>query len=107
VESNYNNGKDEKRHFINIQDIYFLGDALEKMVQKLIINLHLSELTNTMVEDLVTMVNTHPGKGSLQINIQAPEETLYLELYAKDKQVNLSAISKKLKRIEGLTYTLS
>ena len=107
TESRYTDENGNKRYFMSIEDMQFLGDVSVDNSKTVNIQLNLNELSRTMVDDLNKAVNEHPGGNKINIKVHYPQEQMELEMPGRGKKVDFFSLAETLDGIHGVKYSLS
>ncbi|MDR1115624.1 MAG: DNA polymerase III subunit alpha [Tannerella sp.] len=73
-----------------IKTITLLPDEKDRLIQKLNISLPVSELNDTMVEDLTSLMQDNKGKSSLFFNVIDESRHVSLTLFSKNRGVEVT-----------------
>ncbi len=75
---------------MEIKDVKFLSDAMDKLVNKLTIEFNLSAFDDIRLTDLNTVLKENPGKIPLYITIHDVKHKCDIKLQSKNNPVNLN-----------------
>ncbi|HKK10315.1 MAG TPA: DNA polymerase III subunit alpha, partial [Bacteroidales bacterium] len=107
TESRYTDDNGNKRYFMSIEDMKFLGDVSASTSKTVHIRVNLNTLSQTLVEDLNKVVDEHPGDNKISIRVMYPEEQMELEMPARRKKVDFFLLAESLDHLHGVEYSLS
>ncbi|MDZ7774591.1 MAG: hypothetical protein U5L09_02745 [Bacteroidales bacterium] len=107
TEGKYKDADNNKKYFMNIEEMQFLGDVMNNADTTVIITIDLEQITNTLVQDLHKVVEANPGKHKLQVKVRCPREQIDLEMPGRSKKVDLAGFTKDAGQLHGIKYSLS
>ena len=101
-------GRDEGQLDFKISNIDLLGDAREKYLTKLTLQIEAARVDDTLNRELAAILNTYPGKCKVMVALMDQAENVHVELPSKTHRVNLtSGLINRLDLLSGLNWTLS
>ena len=105
-ERRFQNGNDAPNYQLAVKSIQFLGDALNNLNKKVSIDVNLTDITDTFVNDISDMVDKYPGENPIVLNVSENEEKFTVELPSRTKKVEVTAFARELKKMPGVKYHL-
>ena len=89
------------------QKISLLSEVREKMSQKLLLHLPIDKISPDLAEKIAQTISHHPGQCSLSIAITDPQESINIELHARNHRINpTNTLLSSLNQLTGTTYQL-
>ncbi len=84
-------GKENDRPLeFKVLSIQMLGDLREKLLKCIAIKLPVTELTEKLIEELNAQISEHKGKTLLKFLIFDPEKKVYVQMFSRTHQVEVS-----------------
>lgn len=107
TEGKYPDSDGNKRYFMSVNDMQFLGDVMDKTDKVVNISMPLEQLDATMVENLSQMVEEHPGNNKIKIKVYSAGDKLDVELPGRSKKVHVGGFLKAMEQMQGVEFSLS
>lgn len=107
TEGKYPDQDGNKKYFMSIEDMIFLGDVMNDMDKKVEVAIDFSHLNNHLIDELVSAADNNPGKNKVDIRIDYAEEQMKLKLPGRTKKVDFVKFANILEDMDGITYKLS
>src|SRR5690554_6634923 len=98
----------EDQFELKINSIQLLPDVKDKLLEKLTVQLPLTELTDESVEDLSALVKNNSGNTLLYFQINGVEPHLNLELFARNTKITVTrTLVDYLKSNEAIKFKVN
>ena len=105
--NNYVPTKYSDEYEVKVNTIELLPDVKESVIEKLTINAPLTEINDELIEELSSLVKSHPGNVELNFHIQ-DDEGQQINLAAKTLKINVQKdIIAFLKSQTALSYKIN
>ncbi len=75
---------------LKIRSINLLSNLKDEMIKSIILEIPLSEVNETLIEELKTNTEKAKGKTVLKFRIKDPIENIYVEMFSRSKRVKLT-----------------
>ena len=72
-----------------LSNVQFLSKAKDENIEKLTISFDSSELSETMVTDLSTLLSEHPGSVQLYLSVRSAESPVPLILHSRKQTIDV------------------
>ncbi len=93
---------------LKIRSISLLSDLREKLTKGINLQINLPDLNPTVVEEIVSLANTHSGNCDLKLNIRDPETGKTAKLLSRKYKVNpADELLEKLNMMDEVEYFIS
>lgn len=92
---------------LRVYNIILLAEALDKVVNEIIIRLDLSSLTPGMIDEMLKLARKTRGKCRLKFVVADPDENLSIEMPSSKFHVFCSDFLRHIKDIPDITYKLA
>ncbi|MCD4747053.1 MAG: DNA polymerase III subunit alpha [Bacteroidales bacterium] len=92
---------------IKITNINLLSEVLNKFTHEIIIQLSLNDLSEKMIEEIHSLVNSNKGKCNLKFHITDIADNISVEMPSKKYRVDGSYFIKAINSYPGIKYKLS
>lgn len=100
--------KDSGRFSLKIQNVQFLNDVKEHCLERITLQMESDKIDESLVNDILTMVDSNPGNVQLYLSIKSPESKQQLVLHANRKGVSLNRnFITFVESQEGLEYYIN
>ncbi|MDD4728725.1 MAG: DNA polymerase III subunit alpha, partial [Dysgonamonadaceae bacterium] len=98
----------ENQMELKISSIQLLNDVKDKLLEKLTIQIPLTELTDESVEDLSAILKNNSGNTLLYFQINGADSHLNLELFARNTKISVtSSLVNYLKANEAIKFKVN
>ena len=92
---------------VKINTIELLPDVKDKVIEKMTVNIPLSDIDDELIEELSSLANAHPGNVELHFHIQ-DEEGQHIHMTAKSIKISVQKdIIEFLKSQTALSYKIN
>ena len=99
---------DPTKYDLRISKIDFLSDVKEKAIDKITINIHLEDIDERLVAELIGIINETPGEADLFLNIIDLKQQSTISLFSKEKKVSVEKnLIEYLNRNSMLEFTIN
>ena len=93
---------------LNILNMMLLSDVREKMTKKIELSINMSDLSDDFINQLSTLIKSHPGNCSLQFKIRDAAEELQVELSSPRARISLDEqIIQFIEKEPKIKYSLN
>jgi DNA polymerase-3 subunit alpha len=84
----FNNGTID--YELKIKEVKMLADVREYMIKSLVINIPLKCINSDIINELDKYADQKQGSARLKIMVHDREDNLYVEMFSRNKRINLS-----------------
>ncbi|MFC2116512.1 DNA polymerase III subunit alpha [Bacteroidota bacterium] len=84
----YNNGTVD--YEIKVREIRMLADVREDMIKSLVLTMPLKSINEQIINEIDKYADQKQGSARLKIMVHDKEENIYIEMFSRNKRVNLS-----------------
>ncbi len=101
--------KRENEFEFNVEDIQLLSDVREKMVQGVELQLYLSDLNDSLINEITSITEEHKGNCNLKVRVfhDYEGEPLHVDLLSRHTKVNPDdTFIKRLNSLDEIRYSI-
>ncbi len=84
----FNNGAVD--YELKIREIKMLADVREDMIKSLVLTVPLNSINEQMIDEIDKYADPQQGSARLKIMVHDREENIYIEMFSRNKRINLS-----------------
>ncbi len=100
-----NRYNDEYR--LNISEMFFLGDVVEKLAKKITFHIDINEISPQFIEDFTADIKKYPGNGMLILKIFSATDHMNVEFSSLNIFVDIKQVALHISNVYKLKYSIN
>jgi len=97
---------DENNLNLNVSQVMLLEDAMNKLIKKLILIVRPEDVTDLLIDEMISMMAEFPGETDLHISLKEKENKRSMVLRSKNAKVDARLFLNNLNRLKGVEFKL-